>query len=337
MIETFLSTLTPMLTLFLFMAIGFTITKTKIIPENASKVIAKLLTYVSLPALSFASMAKNFRIEYISTYASLILLCLICLFIAIGIAMFLAKILIKDKFSYERNIYKYALTFGNYGYVGTPLVIAIFGLKGYSFFSFITLTCGLIVYSWGINILIPKQEKQDVKTIIKNIFNPAMIGLIAGIIFGLTGLGEILYTSDSCKFIANCVDDLSNCMAPLAMLLAGITVAKYDVKKMLSNKKIYIATVLRLVLIPLILTPIAYGIICLVNLLGWNLDKTFLYLFFFVIATPLGMNTIVFPEAYGGDPSTGASLTLVSHILSVITIPLMFGLLSVVFGPIPIF
>ena len=44
-------------------------------------------------------------------------------------------------------------------------------------------------------------------------------------------------------------------------------------------------------------------------------------------ATPLGLNTIVYPAAYGGDTKPGASMAMVSHILSVITIPVMYLLM----------
>lgn len=335
--EIFLSSLTPMLTLFLFIAIGFTLTKTKTLPNSTSKVLARLLTFAVCPALNFASMSQNFNIKYIGTYASFIILSFICILIAVFLATFLARFFVKDKENYDRNVYKYALTFGNYGYVGTPLIIALFGMKGYAFFSFLTLPCAIIIYTWGIGILIPKEEKQSTKTIIKNLLNMPTIALLVGMLVGITGLGEILYTTDSLVFITDALSKLGNCMAPLAMLLAGVTVAKYDLRKMISNKKVYIASIFRLVIIPVILIPISYGFILLFNLIGINLDNTFLFLFFFIIASPLGMNTIVFPEAFGGDPSTGASLTLISHVLMVITIPLMYALLTVIFGPAPIF
>jgi len=43
-----------------------------------------------------------------------------------------------------------------------------------------------------------------------------------------------------------------------------------------------------------------------------------------VFGTPLGLNTIVYPAAYGGDTRTGASMTMISTVFSVITIPLMY-------------
>ncbi len=42
-----------------------------------------------------------------------------------------------------------------------------------------------------------------------------------------------------------------------------------------------------------------------------------------VFATPLGLHTIVYPTAYGGDTKTGASMAMISNVLSVITIPLI--------------
>ena len=43
-------------------------------------------------------------------------------------------------------------------------------------------------------------------------------------------------------------------------------------------------------------------------------------------AMPLGLNTVVFPAAYGGDTTPGASMALISHLMSIITIPIMFTL-----------
>lgn len=338
MLETFTASFQAMLGLFFYMAIGFLLIKTKILPENASKVIAKLLTFVFCPALSFTSMAKNFNAESIGKYASLVLLSAIAIAVSVFLAIYIARFFVKDKHNYERSVYTYALTFGNYGYVGAPLVIALFGMKGYAFFNFVTLPCAIVIYTWGISTLVPKTEKKrSIKEIIKSLLNVPTIALLIGMVVGITGFGKILFGNKSLNFISNSITTLGDCMAPCAMLLAGVTVARYDVNKMLKNKKVYVATFLRLVIIPAIITLVMFLVIKLINLLGLQIDYTFLFLAFFVYATPLGMNTIVFPEAFGGDASIGASMTLLSHVFCVITIPLLFALLSVIFGPLPVF
>ena len=74
-------------------------------------------------------------------------------------------------------------------------------------------------------------------------------------------------------------------------------------------------TALRLLVIPSF-------IMLLLKLVG--ADKEIMMLALIAFATPLGMNTIVYPAAYGGDTKTGASMTMISHALSIITIPVMY-------------
>ena len=63
MLEVFLATIDPLLTLFTCMALGFVLKKAKILPENATKVLSRLETWVFLPALSFKTMSQYCRIE----------------------------------------------------------------------------------------------------------------------------------------------------------------------------------------------------------------------------------------------------------------------------------
>ena len=104
------------------------------------------------------------------------------------------------------------------------------------------------------------------------------------------------------------------------MILAGFVIGGYNFKGLIFNKKVYIATILRLIILPAIIMLALKGI-------GANDEMMILALIAF--ATPLGLNTIVYPAAYGGETETGASMTMISHTLSVITIPLMYLLFIV--------
>lgn len=340
MIQTFLVTLKPMLTLFICIVIGFVLVKTKILPEDSSKALAKLLTYAICPALSFSAMATNFTVNTLSAHLTNVILGALGVGVAITISLFLARFFVKDKTSYELGVYKYALTFGNSGYVGDPLVQAIFGTSGLAFYKLACLPLSIAIYTWGISVLVPHTEKRENPLInaLKSFLNAPTIGLLIGMVFGITGLGDWLYSTDALSPVTSVITSLSNCMGPIAMILAGVTIARFDVKKMLANGKVYIATALRLLVLPTVITAVMFGVIVLANtLFGLSIGYEFLFLLFFAIATPLGMNTIVFPEAYGGDPSTGASMAIISHTLCVITIPLMFALLTFLFGPLPVF
>ena len=106
----------------------------------------------------------------------------------------------------------------------------------------------------------------------------------------------------------------------VAMLLAGMVVGEYKFTELLSDKKVYLTTFLRLILIPALF----------VSILKWiGTSEEIVTLVLIAYATPMGLNTIVYPAAYSGDTKTGASMALISNIFAVATIPLMYYIFAV--------
>ena len=110
-------------------------------------------------------------------------------------------------------------------------------------------------------------------------------------------------------------------MSPIAMLLTGITVAKMDMKKVLSQTSIYIVSLIRLIVFPLLAIGLFYFIPTQRNLVICTVCS---------LAMPLGLNTIVVPRGYGKDTSVAAGMALVSHLLSAATIPMIFYLMNII-------
>ena len=323
--ETFLATLDPMLVMFLCIAIGFILKKCGIMPDGASKVTSKLVTWVFSPALSFGAMVKYCTIEKLSLNATTILLGVFVSLLGLAVAIGLGFLFVRKR-SPERGVYMYALAFANLGYVGDPLVLALFGGEMLSLYKIFTVPFSIIIYTWGIGVLTPKGNGNP----LKRLLNAPTVALLLGIIAGLSGLGGYLPTA-----INNTLDTLGGCMGPAAMLTAGFIIASYNIREMLKNKKVYIATALRLFVLPTALVCALFGIKELLNTaFDLSIGNTVLYLALFATAAPLGLNTVVFPEAYGGNPKTGASMALISHTLCVLSIPLMYALMTLVFGEI---
>lgn len=327
--STFLATLSPMMMLFLCIAIGFIAGKAKILPDNAGKVMAKLETWIFVPALNFITMARFFTVATLKAHATNLLLSTLGVLIAIAMSLFLVRFFAK-KNTAECGIYKYALTFGNSGYAGDPIVLALFGDLALSYYKVYCIPISIVIYTWGVSVLVPHGEKKE--SFFKRVLNAPTVATLVGIAVGITGLGSHLPA-----VFTGTLDNLKACMGPVAMLLCGFTVATYSIPYMLKQGRVYIASLLRLTLLPAILITLLFSVKTLANLaFGLSIDNTVLFLTFFATATPLGLNTIVFPEAYGGDPKTGASMALISHTLCVISIPVMFALMTAFFGA-PIF
>ena len=146
------------------------------------------------------------------------------------------------------------------------------------------------------------------KSRLKSFANPMFVAMLLGILIGVSG-----FKLPAC--IEQVVDVTGSCMSPVAMLLTGITVAKMDMKKVLSLKSIYIVSLIRLIVFPACFIGLFYLFPAAKNIVVCTVCS---------LAMPLGLNTIVVPRGYGKDTSVAAGMALVSHLLSAATIPVIF-------------
>lgn len=312
MFESFTGVLSPLLMLFTCIIVGYALNKFKILPENSATVLSKCETYVFLPALGYFIFSKYCTVKTITENSDLILYSTIATALAYAMAVPLSNMFVKNDVN-KRNIYRYALVFANHGFMGNAVVPLVLGgdeaLYKYLLFA---LPVNFLTNAWGICVLTPKEYRG--KNILKNVFNAPMIGMLLGIVMGLSGAQK--YVPD---FVVTTVNTLQGCMGPVAMILTGFVIGGYCFKELISNKKVYIATALRLIILPAIIISVL--ILC-------GADRNVLVLALFAFATPLGLNTVVIPASYNGDTKTGAAMATVSHTLCVLTIPLMYGLLK---------
>ena len=311
--EIFYLTLRQMLMMFSLIAVGFILRKKGILSENSDKTMAKMETFIFVPALSlFTQMTKctvqSFKENYVLIFYGLaIVLC------AIAVSYPLSRLFFKksEAKSYQRNIYKYALTFGNYGFVGNFIILGVWGTDFFYKYSLFVFLVGVFCSGWGMYILIPKDKGASLlQNLKKGLIQPPLIALIAGMAIGLLNLRPYIP-----EFIITALDNAGKCQGPVAMVLAGVVIGGYNFKKLLTNVKVYIATLLRLIVIPA----------CIMLVLkAFGTSKEIMTLALVAFAAPLGLNTIVYPAAFGGETETGASMAMISSTLSVITIPLMY-------------
>ena len=314
--EIFYLTLNQMITMFLLIVAGYVLRKKNILPEESHLTLSRLETYILVPALNIVNWTKNCNPQTLAENSVLVLYGAAIIAVAVGLAYPLSALFIRNAKTsadeYQRNIYKYAMTFGNYGFIGNFLVLGVWGDEMFFKYSMLTLCVAFVCSSWGLIILIPKGQGKikSFKNMVRSLLTPPIIGLLIGMVIGLFNLKSYVPS-----FVTTALSNAGNCMGPVAMILAGFVIGGYNLKSLVINKKVYIASVFRLIIIPALFVSV-------LKLLGANDIVATLALI--CLATPFGMNTIVYPAAYGGDFRTGASMTLISSTLAVITIPLMY-------------
>ena len=306
----FQTTLSQMAFLFLLIIVGYVLAKTKQLPQNASVTLSKLENTLFIPCLVAATFIENFTVERISGAWKLLLVSTAICLIAIPTAIGISKLCAKDK--YTQNIYTYGLVFSNFGFMGNAVVSAVFPDVFFEYIIF-TLPLWAAIYLWAVPVLLISDagQKQTLLQRAKAFLNPMFIAMLIGMVIGLTGLSLP-------KWLYSAVSTLGSCMSPVAMLLTGVTVSFINIKKTFTNGKIYLASFIRLILFPLIFIAVMQFV---------PMSETVRVCALCSLAMPLGLNTIVVPSAYGKDTSTAAGMAIISHLLSCVTIPLMFMLL----------
>lgn len=283
--------------LMLFAVIGFVLAKFKKVDSKNTKFLSTLVVFVFLPATTFKSFATNFTVQYIKEKYDILIVSAIGTTVIATLGFFLTKLLTKDK--YRRSVYTYSLTVPNTGYMGLPLVQAIFPAEVLNFLLFI-LPINIYLYSIGYCSLI------KAKLSFKKLINPPLIAIALGAIFGLSGLALPDFATD---FLSTA----SAPMGPCTMLILGMTLSEYRFGKLLKNPMNYVISFLRLFVIPA-------AMFFVLNLLG---IKNAILPALVAYSMPCGLNTVVFPKLVDEDCETGAALALISTAFSMATIPIM--------------
>ena len=295
--------------LFLFIIIGYVLAKLKAIPDNSAGVLSKLENNVFIPALVLGTFMSNFTIASISSAWQYFLGGTVTVLISMPLAIIIARLCTKD--AYIRKIYTYGLSFSNFGFMGNAVVLGIFGEQVFSNYLIFVVPLWTMIYLWGVPaLLIPvKEENGSVVGRLKAFVNPMFVAMVIGIALGL--LSPYFQLPG---FVKSAVGTLGDCMSPVAMLLTGMTVAKINLGATFKKLSLYIVSLVRLVAIPLA---------CIAVLWLLPLPTELEICILCSVAMPLGLNTIVVPNAYGLDSTEASGMALISHLLSCVTIPIV--------------
>ena len=305
--------LSQMAGLFVLLVIGFLMNRLHILPEAAETVMSKLSTKLFLPALMLFTFMEECTVQNLIDYGDLMLYGGAFQLAGIFLAVLAARFLAKGQSELE-GIYRYALSFPNTGGFGNPIVLALFGYTGLFQYQLYLMLNSFFCYSWGISQLMPAQHRGGWKDQLKKLCNPVLISIFLGAFLGLSGLSAWVPGA-----IHTTLENLGSCFAIVSLLLTGYVIGNYRILSLLRGTQTYWMAAFRLILIP--------GIF-LVVLRALRLPEMLCLWTCLVYACPCGMNTVVFPAAYGQDTRPGAGLTMVTSTLAVITIPVLMALMN---------
>lgn len=293
-------------TFFLIMIAGVLAGRFGIVDEHTNKRLSKILIFVTMPMMIISSFQ---HMEYSASDAGRLLKVLA---ISMGIYIFailLGTLIYRGVEPRTRSILRFAIVFNNAGYMGFPLIKALFGPEAVFFASVYIVPFNIFLWTYGIMQFCGKGDRNHLKNAV---INPGMIAIFLGVAMYLLPVrlpGPVL----------SAVDMLGDMTGPLGMLIIGVLLARSRIKELFSGWAMYVGSATRLLLMPLITFGVLY-------LLG--VDDILIPIVVALTAMPVAVNSAVFAEMYDGDALLASRTVVFSTLASMVTIPFVLFLIG---------
>ena len=296
-----------MLLLFVLILIAYIASKVKFLPANSNKVLADLVVNITNPATILYAVATSSHA--LSNGAVLSILGITIL--TLGGQMILAHGFTKVLRIEHRpaGVYRFMLVFSNCGFLGYPVVRALFGADAVFVASMYNLIFQILCFTYGVRQVGGDPSAREFKP--KMFLTPMVVTSVLALILYLANVPFH-------PMVVETLSLLDRITSPASMLVIGCVLAAYPLKTIFGRWHAYVFCVVRLIVIPVIVwailrlfvtDPLIFGVMVVLS------------------ALPAATNTVLICSKYDGDESTAASGLFLSTTLSLITLPILLQIL----------
>ena len=287
------------LVLFLIVAVGFAADRLRVFTQDIAKKSNDLLFYIITPAVIVQSfMNMEFSLETAGSFG----IAFLCMAGTLTVGILLALPFFNKKGD-NGIVYKYAVSYGNMGYMALPLCQALLGSEGVFYCSAGVVAFNILCFTHGV-WLMTKGDKSTRFDLKKLFFNPGVISVLVGLPF-------FIFDINIPQSLNSAVGHISNLNTPVAMIFFGTYIANTDLKSMFKVKENYMVALLKLVVMPLIM----FGIFKLTGITGTMLTACMIS-----ASVPSANNTAMFAAKYGKDTGIASQVVSFDSAISVLTV-----------------
>ncbi|MCL1988539.1 MAG: AEC family transporter [Firmicutes bacterium] len=306
----FISFVGSLTTLVVCMVAGYIGRKVGVLSDTINAGMSTLLVKITLPCMVFVSMMRPFSATLLLESLATLVISAIVYLSGYVFGLLLARLM--GAAEDEKRVWQFALVFANVGYMGFPIIQAIYGAEGLIYTTMANVAFNMLAFSLGI-YLFKRNASADIKTNLRTILlNPALVATYLGFIFFITGIRLPENVQDGVSLIGGMT-------VPLSMLLVGAILAKSKPADLVSDPRVLPVIFLRLLGIPLVTFFILRLFIP---------NPIMLEVIVILAAMPVAALTVIFAEQYKGNTAVASKLVALSSILCLLTIPIISLLLQ---------
>lgn len=284
--------------LFLLLLVGVLCRKTGIINAEAVGKLSDLLLLVVTPMVIFDSYQRPFRPELARNL--LIALGLSAAVVALQIVA--ARLLLAGK-SADRAVERLCAVYGNCSFIGIPLMQGLYGSEGVFYLTAYLTVFNLFLWTHGVVVM---TGRADLRSTLRNLRSPAVIGIVLGLICFLLGISLPLPVGEA-------VASVGSVNTPLAMLVAGAVLAEANLKGAAGRLRAYLVCAAKLLISP----ALALAVLALLRP-----EPVVAGMVLLASACPVAASCTMFQVKYQNRGELASELFAMSTLLSAVTVPL---------------
>ena len=296
----FLDTFSEMIVILFAIGAGYLAHRLGYLGPEVNQKLSKVILNITSPALIISSVAKQETLPDIRELLSVLAVAAVFYTLEFAFAFVVPRLV--GGTPKQIGVWRFVLCFPNVGYIGFPLVTALFGAKGLFYAVILVLPFNLLNYSLG-----PLMLSGKIRFNWKQFLTPCIITSVLALVIALCRIQLPHIIGE----MAALVGDVT---IPLSLLVLGALLAGLPAGQVFASGRLWALSAVRLLVLPAVLS-------FLLRLL--NADPFVMSIAVLQIAMPVAVNGSMLCLEFGGDEETMARITFLTTLLSIITLPVV--------------
>lgn len=299
----FFDTLQQMLVILFAVALGYLAHRLGYLGPEINRSLSKLIIHITLPALALSAVINSGSEITLEALRGILLA--IVAFYGVSLALaFLVPPLLGGERS-VRGVWQFSLVFSNAAFIGYPVIEGLFGEKGLFYAVLLVLPMTLMNFT-----LAPVMLGGKACVTWRKLLTPGTVCAALALVLAFTGWRPPV-------MVGEMLDLVGDITIPLSLLALGSMLASMPAKSVLGAPRLWVLSLVRLVVMPgalaLLLRPL-------------GVDPLLLSVAVVEIGMPVAVNGSMMCLEFGGDADVMARGIFLSTVLCIVTIPLVTAL-----------
>lgn len=291
----------------IYILIGIAGVRMKVLTPRSLGVLSQFITKISLPLLLFTNTLNGATHQEFVDDLPVLAVTALLYFLLYPLSRLLARLFnLKGN---ENHVYSACSMFGNIGFMGIPIVAAVFPEQGMLYIALFTVVDQLLLWTVGVNLTAPtdKENAMSIASRLLKMVNPATIAVTLAVI----GIFMDAHLPQSINIPLTKAGAVTT---PLAMIYMGGLFCFIDLKKYIGKKEFYGTVLVKMCLFPIFFYELG-------TILGVMNDIVITLSLLSALPTMAAVVMLAQNQQSAGEYAAG--MTLVTTICSIFTLPLV--------------